>query len=516
MVRMNEALARISGDPVGEQIGRTIAERLPELWPQLEPLYRRVVETLEPVINVETSADLPGDPGNVQTWLTSLYPVRPEGEEVIGIGIVVVDITERKAMEVRLKELTERDPLTGIHNRRRFLFELERAVASDARYGHGGAVLMLDIDNFKLTNDSYGRATGDHILISVAEVLSARLRKTDFAARIGGDGFALLLAEVTSEQALKVALDLRSRLNERPTGPPVQVSIGIVMLGEDEDLTIDDLLAAADNAMYQSKEAGGDQATVYRGPVGEVLSRVRDLQEALEEKRFVLHSQPIVELKSGRVAFRELLIRMRSRAGEIIPTADFLGLAQEFSLMGQIDHWVVGEALRLARQEPVTINLSARSVGDLGILAAVRKAIALGLDPRALMFEITETAVMADFDRAVAFANSLKDLGCELALDDFGTGFGTFTYLKRLPARYLKIDMEFVRDIKDDPTDAEIVGSIVRIALTLGKETIAEGVENASGLEMLRDLGVDYVQGWHLGRPEPTPEDESKPMIASD
>lgn len=506
VIRMNEALAAINGGTVENQLGRTIAEHVPEIWPQLEPLYAGVLETGEPSINIETSGETPaapGDSGNVHTWLTSLYPVRLEGEEVIGVGIVVVDITDRKAMEVKLKELSELDSLTGIYNRRRFLFELERAVASDARYGHAGAVLVLDIDNFKLTNDSYGHAAGDSMLKSVAQVLTARLRKADIAARIGGDEFAVVLAEATAEQARTVALDIRSRLNERPIAPPVQVSIGIARLGGTQKLTVDDLLAAADTAMYQSKEAGGDQATVYEGPVGEVLSRVRKLQEALTENRFVLHSQPIIELSSGRVAFRELLIRMRSKAGEIIPPADFLGLADEFSLMGQIDRWVVGEALGLAHHEPVTVNLSARSVGDLSILAAVRQAIAAGLDPRHLTFEITETAAMADFDRALAFATSLKDIGCELALDDFGTGFGTFTYLKFLPARYLKIDMEFVRDIKDDPTDEEIVRSIVRIAHTLGKETIAEGVENASVLEMLRELGVDYVQGWHLGEPEP-------------
>jgi len=504
MVRMNEALAAINGIPVERQLGRTIAEAVPELWSQVEPIYTGVLETKKPVINLETSGDLPGDPGKVHTWLSSLYPVCPEGEEVIGIGFIVVDITERKAMEVRLKELSERDQLTGIYNRRRFLLELERAIASDARYGHAGAVLLLDIDNFKLINDSYGRAVGDSMLKSVAQVLTARLRKTDFAARIGGDGFAIILPEVTGEEALTVAVDVRSRLNERPSGPPVQVSIGIALLGEDKKLTVDDLLAAADNAMYQSKETGGDQATVYEGPVGEVLSRVRDIQEALEEDRFVLYSQPIIDLKSGCIAFRELLIRMRSKAGEIIPPAGFLGLAEEFSLMGQIDHWVLGEALGLAHHEPVTVNLSARSVGDLGILAPVRQAISAGLDPHHLTFEITETAAMADFDRAVAFATSLKDMGCELALDDFGTGFGTFTYLKRLPARYLKIDMEFVRGIKDDLADEEIVRSIVRIAHALGKETIAEGIEDEGVLEKLREIGVDYAQGWHLGMPEPT------------
>jgi len=201
-----------------------------------------------------------------------------------------------------------------------------------------------------------------------------------------------------------------------------------------------------------------------------------------------------------------LLIRMRSEDGEIIPPAEFLPIAEQFSLMGQIDRWVVGEALRLARQEPVTVNLSARSVGEPQILQAVRTAIAAGLDPGNLMFEITETALIADFDQALAFSSALAELGCELALDDFGTGFGTFLYLKNFPARYLKIDMEFIRDLNYNPTDRLIVESIVEIAHTLGKQTIAEGVESAEVMVALRTLGVDYAQGWHLGVPEPTAE----------
>ena len=278
MVRMNEALAVINGSSMEEQLGRTIAEIIPEIWPQLEPLHKGVLESGESVTNLEMSGDLAGAPGDAHhTWLANLYPVRLEGEEVIGIGIVVVDITDRKAMEVKLKELSELDPLTGIDNRRQFLVELERAVAIDARYGHAGAVLLLDIDNFKLTNDSYGHAAGDSMLNSVAQVLTARLRKTDIAARLGGDEFAAVLPEATPERARAVALDVRSMLNERPSGPPVKVSIGIARLGGTEKPTVDDLLAAADTAMYRSKEAGGDQATVYEGPVGEVMSWARKL-----------------------------------------------------------------------------------------------------------------------------------------------------------------------------------------------------------------------------------------------
>lgn len=220
----------------------------------------------------------------------------------------------------------------------------------------------------------------------------------------------------------------------------------------------------------------------------------------------MLHAQPILDLRSGRVAACELLIRMVSESGEIIAPGEFLPVAERLSLVTEVDRWVLGEAIDLAGQGPVTINLSARSLGDPRITSAVRDAIAHGLNPGNLTFELTETAVMTDFDNALEFVSALTALGCALALDDFGTGFGSFTYLKYLPARYLKLDMEFVHDVDTDPSDREIVRSLVTIAHALGKETIAEGVESADVVHALRDLGVDYVQGFHVGRPVPLVE----------
>lgn len=499
---MNQALASTSGRPIEQLLGHTVAENIPALWPELEPLYARVLETGEPVINSETSAELPGDSARVRTWLTSLYPVRVEGE-VTGIGIVAVDITERKTMELTLKHLSQHDPLTGLYNRRQLFIELDRVLRHADRYEHGGAVLMLDIDNFKWTNDSYGHAAGDRLLISLASVLSSRLRKTDTVGRIGGDEFVLILPEATETQALAVAVQLRALLCERPTGPPVHVSIGIALFDGSEQLTADDLLIAADIALYEVKEAGGDQAAVYNGHSGALMLRVNAVRDALSEDRLILHAQPIVDLRDGHVAYHELLIRMASETGELIPPSEFLPIAERFSLAGEIDMWVVSQALALARHQPVTMNLSGRSIGDPRILSAIARGVAAGVDPGNLVVEITETAALNNLETASVFVAALTELGCELALDDFGTGFGSFTYLKHVPARYLKIDMEFVRGVNTDPTDKEIVRSIIGIARTLGKETIAEGVESPEVLETLQELGVDYAQGFHLGRPEP-------------
>ena len=404
----------------------------------------------------------------------------------------------------------ERDPLTGVLSRRAFLAQLEHRLRDGAPDGgRAGALIVLDIDNFQLTNDTSGRAAADEQLRSVARILLDRAPDSQLVGRLDGDEFGALLPEFTERQALAFATELRSRLCERSVGPPVQASVGIALFGTGEELTTDDLLSATNAAIDEVKRAGGDQAAVYRGRCGALSSHVAQVRHALAEQRFVLHAQPILDLRSNRVAARELLIRMLSETGEVIPPGEFMPIAERFSLAGAIDRWVIRESLGLARHESVTVNLSARSIGDPAILRAVRDAVTDGVDPRNLTFEITETAVLTDLTRAQVFVAALRELGCELALDDFGTGFGSFIYLKHLPARYLKIDMEFVRDINDDPTDKEIVRSIVGIAQTLGKETIAEGVESAAVLKTLRELGVDYAQGYYIGSPGPV----SQPTI---
>jgi EAL domain-containing protein (putative c-di-GMP-specific phosphodiesterase class I) len=235
-----------------------------------------------------------------------------------------------------------------------------------------------------------------------------------------------------------------------------------------------------------------------------ILTRVQRIRGALAAERFVLHAQPILDLRRGEVACHELLIRMLSDDGGLIPPAAFIPPAERFGLIGEIDRWVTGQALRLAAHgRRVTINLSAKSLADPGIVAAVRDEVNNGLDPRNVIFEITETAAVANTADASELARTLTGIGCELALDDFGTGFGSFSYLKHFPARYLKIDADFVRQARNDATDQAIIRSICGVARALGKETIAEGVEDSETLEILRRQGVDYAQGFFIGRPVP-------------
>jgi diguanylate cyclase (GGDEF)-like protein/PAS domain S-box-containing protein len=421
---------------------------------------------------------------------------------VIGVSRIARDIRGRKRMERELEYLADHDWLTDLYNRRRLIPELDACLSYTARYGRAGAVLVLDIDNFKFINDSEGHNAGDQTLRSVAGTLVGRTRATDVVARVGGDEFAIVLPEANEQKALKVASDVRSLLCER-TGGPIKVSIGISLFTPEQQITADDALVAADTAQYEAKERGGDQARVFSGRAAGTLTWVERIRLALAEDRFVLYGQPIIDLRSGQIAYEELLIRMLSADGEIIAPDEFLPTAERFGLIVEVDRWVTARALRLAIDgKRVTINLAGPSIGDENVLGLVRQAQADGLNPANVIFEITETAAMSNFENAERFARTLNDIGCNLALDDFGTGFGSFTYLKHLNARYLKIDLEFVRDLVSNDTDQKVVKSIVDIAHSLGKKTIAEGVEDAATLAALKHRGVDFAQGFYLGRPK--------------
>jgi diguanylate cyclase (GGDEF)-like protein len=400
----------------------------------------------------------------------------------------------------------DHDPLTELFNRRRLTAELERQLRHAGRYERGGALLMLDLDHFKFVNDSYGHAAGDRLLKAIAQVIMERVRETDVVARLGGDEFAVILPEADMAAALAVAESLRELVRDRPSELPVAtgVSVGVAPFEPTHNHTADDLMVAADMALYRAKEKGGDCVEVYSGEASAALACVARVQEALREDRFVLHGQPVIDLRSGTVVHQELLLRMVSPDGTLVPPGGFLPAAEQFGLIGEIDRWVTSRGLALAAAgEPVAINLSGQSIGDLHILTAVREAIDAGLDPATVTFEITETAAVTNIVGAQRFVGALSELGCAVSVDDFGTGFGSFIYLKHLPTRYLKIDMDFIHGLVDNEVDGHVVRAIVDIAHALGKLTVAEGVEDEATLRAVRSCGVDCAQGFHLGRPGP-------------
>jgi diguanylate cyclase (GGDEF)-like protein/PAS domain S-box-containing protein len=435
------------------------------------------------------------------------------------------DIEERKRFEAELGELADHDPLTGLFNRRGFIHELTHQMAYARRYGGGGAVLFLDIDDFKNVNDSLGHSVGDEVISGVARLVHERLRETDGLGRLGGDEFAVLLPNATATDAKSVAENLLTAVRDddqaalRGTGRPMTISIGITdFYKPSRDLSAEDVLIEADHAMYAAKEAGKDRLAVA-SPANQAQMRSRvtwsdRVRAAVEEGTFVLHCQPIVDFSSDEVSQWELLLRLPGDNGELIQPAQFLYTAERSGLILEIDRWVTSQAMQLVAEHQAAgrdlrleVNLSGRSVADIEMPGFIAQQVeATGIDPASLIFEVTEAAAIANMDRARKFAAKLTDIGCSFALDDFGAGFGSFYYIKYIPFDYVKIDGEFIRHLPASSTDQLILDSIVQMSKGMGKRTIAEFVGDSETVELLREHGVDFGQGYHLGRPQPLTE----------
>jgi diguanylate cyclase (GGDEF)-like protein/PAS domain S-box-containing protein len=438
----------------------------------------------------------------------------------------IQDVSERVRYEAQLQHMADHDPLTGLLNRRSFERELNQHINRVQRYGAEGAALVLDIDRFKHINDTLGHNVGDELIVKVAQTLRTRLRDSDVLARLGGDEFAVLLPRGGREEAEAVAESIlasvraQSVLTTAGRRRPITTSVGIALFGEADGLSAEDVLVNADLAMYDAKEAGRDRAATFSSherSASRMKARItwaERIRDALEEDRFTLYAQPIVELSSGEVRQHELLLRMLDEQGEVIPPATFIGIAERFDLMQELDRWVVAHAIRhmgrqrrLGRELVFEVNISGSSTGDPDLLTIIqRELLANDVDPVNLVLEVTETTAVSNIPRAQEFAQRLAEMGCRFALDDFGAGFGSFYYLKHLPFDILKIDGEFVRSCTSSQTDQLLVRAAVEIARGMGKETIAEYVGDAETVELLRELGVDYAQGFHVGRPAPLHE----------
>lgn len=429
------------------------------------------------------------------------------------------NITDRKRYEAELRNWADRDPLTALLNRRRMEEELHRILAGNTPHGTSGALLLCDVDNLKLVNDTLGHKAGDELIKGVARALAEHIRDSDVLARTGGDEFALVMPDTGLEQARATAERLRASLLDLDVvvGPHrvrTTLSIGIAPVGD--GLSAEDSLAAADLAMYDAKRHGRNRVSASTRAFSadvmtQQLSWLGRLRSALADGRFELYAQPIVELASRAVRCRELLLRMHDEDGELLLPADFIPTAERFGMIADIDRWVVCEAIRILAADrssgiTYTINLSGVSVGDPELLSLIEAEIVRsGADPSRLIFEFTETAAIGDLVASREFTEELSRIGCASALDDFGSGFGSFAYLKQLPVQYLKIDGEFVRNLPGTDEDRVLVKAIIDLARGLRKQTIAEFVGSEEALELLREYGVDYAQGFYLGMPEPLP-----------
>lgn len=434
---------------------------------------------------------------------------------------VVADISERKAAMERLREMAEKDALTGLHNRRYFLDELERAVKRARRGGTPVTLLYIDLDNFKFVNDTMGHQAGDQVLIEVTEMLSERVRSGDLFARLGGDEFAVLLYELDDATAMSVADSYRQVLAEyrfKFDGRVVDIgcSIGVAPYGEGVG-NKEDLLARADLACNIAKSSGRNRTHLFDASSQEEVEGMsadmgwaRRIKEAIESDGFTLAYQPIVRSVDSGVHSYEVLIRMNGSDGELISPAGFLPAAERFGLMVELDRWVIRHAIRALRamqqkrpELALNINLSAPSMETPDILDTVREQLQEhAVDARCLVFEITETTAITKLSQAVEVLDGLKALGCGTALDDFGTGYSSFAYLKELPVDYVKIDGSFVQNLDRDRLNQVMVRSMHDVAHAMGKRSVAEFVETEAVRQLLNEIGVDYQQGYYLGKPE--------------
>jgi diguanylate cyclase (GGDEF)-like protein len=480
----------------------------------------QLMELMTPPVNPHEdcpASEIRLSDGRLVTRLS--HPVYDATKKFLGHLWMFEDVTQEQQTAQQLIYLAERDSLTGLFNRHRLREEMETLLVEAERSGKPGALLFFDLDEFKYINDTFGHHAGDATLIRIATELSTLIRRNEILARLGGDEFALLIPEIAD---LKQAEDLAERVVHAIARLPlifedqplrVTISLGIALYPQ-HGTTIEELIAHADTAMYQAKACGKNTWQVYRPELDmgkQMVARLAwndRLSHAFENNLFQLHFQGVYHTADRSLSHLEALIRMidEEKPGELIMPALFIPIAEKSGKILELDRWVIHEAIStLARHiglRALAINLSGRSLADPSLPRYIKDTLVRhDVDPKRLLIEITETSAIGDLHDAGRFIEALHLTGCATCLDDFGTGFSSFAYLKYLKVDTLKIDGLFIRDLPNDHDNQLFVKSIADVARGMGKITVAEFVEDAATLELLRRFGVDLVQGYFLDRP---------------
>jgi diguanylate cyclase (GGDEF)-like protein/PAS domain S-box-containing protein len=522
LVYVNRAFERVTGYGREEAIGRNcrFLQGADREQPELDKIRRAIAE------EHDAQALLRNYRKDGSLFWNMLYvtPVLdPRSGTVTHFVGVQYDITEIKRYQDELEHQANHDALTGLANRNLLKDRLQQSLALAHRYERPFSLAFIDLDNFKLINDSLGHDIGDRLLKIVAERLVTCVREGDTVARLGGDEFVLLVTEQGRDdsvyrivQRVMAAISQPFVIDKREF--KVTCSVGVATFphdGEDPDT----LLRNADTAMYRAKDLGRNTFQLYSSEMnanfGERLTLETDLWKALERDEFVLHYQPKVDLKTGRIIGMEALLRWQHPVSGMVPPGKFIPVAEESSLIVQIGNWVIHEACRQnkawqddgLRYVPIAVNISARQLQDRNLVETVRAALeSTRLRAEHLEIELTESAVMLNADETINTMAVLRGMDVRISLDDFGTGYSSLSYLKRFPVTGLKIDQSFVRDIAYDPDDAAIVRAIVAVAQELMLDVTAEGVETVEQLEFLKAHGCGEAQGYYFARPVPASE----------
>jgi len=519
----SDAVRRVLGHPPESRLGRAFADGL---HPEDRPRLHALLASLGTIQGSQQTADFRlVHADGTWRWVEAIGLNLSNDPAVGGLVLNFRDVTERKRLEDQLQHEAFHDPLTGLANRALFADRVTHALARISRNGHERlAVLFVDLDDFKVVNDSLGHAAGDGLLMAMAERIRACLRRQDTPARLGGDEFGILLEETDAQTAEQIAHRILEAISQpfAIAGRQIfaQASIGIDLDGRRDapvgGSTAEELLRNADAAMYTAKARGKGRVEFFEsGMHASALRRLElrsRLEAALEAGDFVLHYQPVVDLVSGEWAGVEALVRWRQEDGRLLPPDEFIPLAEESGLIVALGAWVLREASHQAARLmdavddarlSMAVNVSSRQLQDGGFIQIVKGALTdSGVPAELLILELTESALLADEDAAAAVIGELKQLGVRISLDDFGTGYSSLSHLRRFPIDVLKIDRSFVTDI-DAANSGEraLVHSIVRLAHSLNLETVAEGVERPEQVVRLRAIGAQYGQGYHFARP---------------
>lgn len=454
-------------------------------------------------------------------------PIRGHDGKASGVALVFRDVSQAHELAQQLSYQTTHDALTGLFNRHEFEYQVKQAIRDVEISGRVHSLLHMDVDQFKVINDTCGHVAGDELLKLYSVQLSELLRQGDILARVGGDEFEVLLENCSVQQALHVAGKIQEMTRQfrfvwGGNTFSIGVSIGLIGIDRDSD-SVMSILSHVDAACHMAKEVGRNNIYVHDEADQALHARHGEMQwtpritKALEEQRMVLYYQPIVhsDALTDLSSHYEILIRMLDESGNLIPPGSFLPAAERYNLIATIDHWVISTYFRWLAEHPAhlkalefgSVNLSGRSLGDEGCLIHIENQLReFAIPAEKICFEITETEAIGNLTKAQYFIERLKGHGCNFALDDFGSGLSSYAYLKNLPVDFLKIDGVFVKDIASDPTNHAMVESINHIGHVMGRKTIAEFVENQAIVQILGELGVDYMQGYGIAKPHPLDE----------
>lgn len=511
-VSVNQRLSEMNGLPVEDHIGRTVGEEVPLLADISTSYLRRAIETGEPVEGLEIRGAMRTQPGGERDWLLYAHPVRDEFARILGLNVVVQEITERKRVEETMRFRALHDPLTDLPNRMLFMDHLNLRLAEARRSRKALAVMFLDLDNFKNVNDTFGHLIGDKLIREVADRLKTSVRETDTVARIGGDEFIMLAGDIDQTRDAASVAEKIMALFEEPFVLEhheilVTASMGISVCPDDDE-TAEALLKKADIAMYHAKERGRNNYQFY-GSTANIRTFERmlleiNLRRMIENGELILHYQPQINMDTRQICCAEALVRWQHPELGLLGPARFLPTAEEVGAITFIDEWVLRSACAQTRawhaagyqSIGVSVNISARQFQRSNTVKMISGILQeTGLAPEFLDLDISEKVVMQNMESAVATLGKLADIGVGVSVDEFGSGFLCLSYLRRLPARKIKIDRSLIRALKEDTAHQAMVNAVIAVAHKMNLHTVGVGVETDEQFDFLHSSGCDEMQG---------------------